>query len=243
MPFSRPPRAVTFDCWSTLIYEPDSSQAREIRVAALAEIAAQLGQDLSLERADSVLQQARARHVQGWIEEIQTGSIEIAQWALEDLGLPDGEAASELARRLSQASYQQDIRALDGARETLEVLAERGIRRALICDTGFTPAPIVRDLLDRAGLLALLEVQIFSDEAGVPKPNPRVFRMALEGLGVSAGEAVHVGDLRRSDIAGARRVGMGSIRICWDHDDQSDQPEADAVAESHEHLRKLLGVS
>ncbi len=81
---------------------------------------------------------------------------------------------------------------------------------------------------------------MFSDEAGVPKPNPRVFQAALEPLGVTPGDAVHVGDLRRSDIAGARGVGMGSIRIRAVNDDRSDHPEADAVADSHRHLLEIL---
>ena len=88
--------------------------------------------------------------------------------------------------------------------------------------------------------LELLEVQVFSNEEGVPKPNPRVFHAALEALGVASADAVHVGDLRRTDVAGARGVGMGSIRIRQVHDDRSDHPEADAVADSHRHLLEIL---
>jgi putative hydrolase of the HAD superfamily len=99
---------------------------------------------------------------------------------------------------------------------------------------------VVRQLLDRAGLLEFLEVQIFSDEIGVPKPHERVFRAALDPLGVPTEHAVHVGDLRRTDIAGARAVGMGSVRIRFQHDDASGFPEADAVADSHAHLLEIL---
>ena len=112
----------------------------------------------------------------------------------------------------------------------------------LVCDTGFTPGRSVRRLLESAGLLELLEVQVFSDEVGVPKPDPRTFLAALEPLGVAPQKALHVGDLRRTDVAGAREFGMGTVRIAAHHDDKSELPEADAVAESYAEVRKLLGL-
>ncbi len=52
--------------------------------------------------------------------------------------------------------------------------------------------------------------------------------------------AAHIGDLRRTDIAGARRLGMRTVRIRDHYDDPSDHAEADHVADSHAHLRDLL---
>jgi hypothetical protein len=116
-------------------------------------------------------------------------------------------------------------------------LAERHGRKV-----SFSPGRVVRRLLDRAGLLALLEVQAFSDEVGVPKPERRIFERALAGLGSAPGAALHVGDLRRTDVAGARELGMRTVRIRHHHDDCSDHPEADHVADTHAALRDLLGV-
>ena len=131
--------------------------------------------------------------------------------------------------------------ALDGAVETLKRLSGEGIRTALICDTGFTPGRIIRVLLERVGLLRHLEVCIFSDEVGVPKPHRRMFEAALEPLEAKPHEAVHVGDLRRTDIAGAHAAGMRAVRLRWHYDDDSDHPDADAVADSHAHLLEILG--
>jgi putative hydrolase of the HAD superfamily len=166
----------------------------------------------------------------------------MARWALEGLDLRDGEATEALERSFGEASLAEEIHPLEGAHETLERLAGHGIRRALICDTGFSPGRVVRQILEREGLLGLLEIQIFSDEAGVPKPNPRVFQLALDSFSVEPGNAVHVGDIRRTDVAGARALGMGSVRMSWHHDDCSEHPDADAVAESHAHLREILGL-
>ncbi|NNL67114.1 MAG: HAD-IA family hydrolase, partial [Myxococcales bacterium] len=85
-------------------------------------------------------------------------------------------------------------------------------------------------------------VQVFSDEVGVPKPHPRIFRAALEPLGVDPAQALHVGDLLHTDVAGARSFCMASVRIRALHDDPSALPEADFVVDSHAELRTLFGM-
>jgi putative hydrolase of the HAD superfamily len=133
------------------------------------------------------------------------------------------------------------VAALDGARELLARLVEQGVHCALVCDTGLTPGRVVRQHLDRLGLLEYLAVQVFSDEVGAPKPDRRTFEAALRPLGVAPENALHVGDLRRTDVAGARGLGMTTVRIRARHDDTSALPEADFVVESHAELFALLG--
>jgi putative hydrolase of the HAD superfamily len=131
---------------------------------------------------------------------------------------------------------------VEGARETLSQLVGAGIRRGLVCDTGFTPARVVRRLLDDAGLREYLEVLCFSDEVGVPKPGNDIFAKALAELGVRPPEAIHVGDLRRTDIAGAHDVGMHAARFRGVHDDRSDAPDAHIVLDRHNDLLDVIGV-
>ena len=235
-------RAVTFDCWGTLIYLRDEAAVLERRTEAICAAAREAGSDPDRAEARRAFATAWQRHDDLWREGVATGAPEMAGWALEGLGIRDEAIAARLARELEQGAPDRECAMLEGARETLERLAERGVQRALICDTGINPGRVVRRTLDRLGLLGLLEVQVFSNEAGVPKPHPRVFRAALAPLGVAPEHAVHVGDLRRSDVAGARGVGMGSIRIRQINDDRSDHPEADAVADSHRHLREILAI-
>ncbi len=233
---------MTFDCWSTLIYERDPSRAHSLRTDALREAAGRAGADVTAEAARAALDAAWRRHSELWTAGVASGAAEMAAWALGDLGVRDPAVAVALAPRLAEASRASDIVELDGAGATLERLAAGGVRRALVCDTGFSPGRVVRELLARAGLLPLLEITIFSDEAGVPKPDPRVFHAALSPLAVPPRAAAHVGDLRRTDVAGARAVGMRSVRLRWHHDDRSPLPDADAVADSHAHLREILGA-
>jgi putative hydrolase of the HAD superfamily len=231
--------AVTFDCWSTLIHERDPAESHARRVAAVAETVRVADAD-----ARRALDAAWGRHVDLWSQGVGSGASEMARWTLEGLGAPAApERVEALGRALAESALATEIVPLEGAARTLATLAEAGVRRALICDTGFSPGRVVRELLDRAGLLDWLEVTIFSDEAGVPKPHPRVFQQALTPLGVAPAQALHVGDLRRTDVAGARAAGLGSVRIRQHHDDLSDHPDADHVADSHAHLLELWGRS
>jgi putative hydrolase of the HAD superfamily len=236
-------RAVTFDCWNTLIYEAAPAEGRRLRGAALRRAAAAAGRGLSADEAERLIQQAWQWHAHlVWQRGIVTGAEEMAAWTLEQLGLADASIASSLGRELAEAALQTEVQPLEGARATLAELAGRGVRLALVCDTGYSPGRVVRQLLDRAGLLEWLEVQIFSDEARVPKPDPSVFHAALEPLAVAPQQAVHVGDLRHTDVAGGRGVGMRTVRIRERNDDRSEHPEADWVVDSHAHLRRTLAV-
>jgi putative hydrolase of the HAD superfamily len=105
-----------------------------------------------------------------------------------------------------------------------------------------TPGRVVRQLLEQANLVDHLEVLCFSDEVGEPKPGNQIFEKALAGLGVRPPEAIHIGDLRRTDIAGAHDVGMHAARFRGVHDDQSDAPEAKIVLDHHIELLDVLGL-
>ena len=97
---------------------------------------------------------------------------------------------------------------LEGAAEVLKNLEVRGLRMAVICNTGRTPGKILRIILDRLNLLKHLSVQTFSDEVGLRKPRAEIFLRTLATLGVEPREALHVGDTLGTDIAGAIAVGM-----------------------------------
>jgi FMN phosphatase YigB (HAD superfamily) len=59
-------------------------------------------------------------------------------------------------------------------------------------------------------------------------------------LDASPADAAHGGDLRRTDIAGARAIGMRSIRYRGLSDDTSTGPEADSVIDDHRELPDLI---
>ncbi|MCP3984502.1 MAG: HAD family hydrolase [bacterium] len=237
------PLAVTFDCWNTLLCEEDWGLAHQRRIEALAEAAHRAGTSPEEHEIEEAFRGAWGRHMELWAEGVATGASHVAGWALESLGVTmDGRPMRALCQHFEEASHSGRVVALDGAQGTLHALGQQGIRMALICDTGLTPGRVVRKHLGRLGLLSSLSAQLFSDEVGVTKPDPQIFTAALDALGVAAGDTWHVGDLRRTDVAGARALGMRSVRIRANHDDESGLPEADHVVDSHAELTALLSA-
>lgn len=94
------------------------------------------------------------------------------------------------------------------AQAALPKLAAR-YRLAIVGNQGLK----ARARLEAAGLLRFVEVVIISDEVGVSKPDPRIFELALEQLGVKPREAAMVGDRLDNDIGPARRLGIWGIRM------------------------------
>jgi putative hydrolase of the HAD superfamily len=230
-------RAVTYDCWGTLLKDRDWEGAMHKRIGALSRF---LG--LSKDEATSLLQEAWLKHEEAWKQVAAFGPGRMAAYCLESRGISDDNSLEELTREFEEATLEYGVDPVEGAEETLEALTHAGVRRGLICDTGMTPGRVVRRLLEQAGLAQHLEVFCFSDEVGEPKPGNQIFEKALAGLGVHPPEAIHVGDLRRTDIAGAHDVGMHAARFRGVHDDQSDAPEAKIVLDRHIELLDVLGL-
>jgi putative hydrolase of the HAD superfamily len=92
---------------------------------------------------------------------------------------------------------------IEGAVETIRLLRARGLEVAVVSnwDIGLS------EQLERLGLAVLFTAITTTAEAGAPKPDPAVFRLALERLRVHPSRALHVGD-EPGDEDGAAAAGM-----------------------------------
>ena len=71
-----------------------------------------------------------------------------------------------------------------------------------------------------SGLADCFAHTLISEEMGINKPQPEIFRIALRLNGVNADEAVMIGDSYSSDIAGAKAAGIDQI---WLHEGAADE--------------------
>jgi FMN phosphatase YigB (HAD superfamily) len=220
-------RAVTFDCWGTLIQDSNFEPSAAVRLAALIEAS---GGRLDDTAARDLYDRAWREHHTSWIDGRQYGSPGIAQYCVTELGVDDPIVCDRLTEAFEDAGRHGHVEALEAAPETLRLLREAGIRTALVCDTGLTPGRVVRDFLDDLGLLQNLEFCAFSNEVGEPKPNPGIFYAALEAISSKPDEGVHVGDLLRTDVEGARDIGMKTVRITAVNDDMASRFSWDPTA-------------
>jgi putative hydrolase of the HAD superfamily len=97
---------------------------------------------------------------------------------------------------------------------------EENLRDAEICQVGLGPGAPVSAVID-------------STRVGSTKPDPGIFRMALERAGVAPAAAVHVGDMLSTDVAGATAVGIPAVHL---------DPTRQCRDPSHRHVRALPGL-
>jgi HAD superfamily hydrolase (TIGR01549 family) len=122
---------------------------------------------------------------------------------------------------------------IEGVRPSLERLRAAGLRLAAVSNANGT----VRVLFDRLGFTPFFEVVLDSRVEGVEKPDPGIFRLALERLGEEAGAALHAGDFYHVDVLGARAAGIRPVLV----DEAGLYPEVDcprvrSLAELGAHL-------
>jgi putative hydrolase of the HAD superfamily len=91
----------------------------------------------------------------------------------------------------------------------LAALRDRGLRLGVVSNWDDR----LPGLLAGLGLAPSFEALVHSSGVGVEKPDRRIFRAALDQLGVAAGEAVHVGDGRLEDVEGALAAGMYAVQV------------------------------
>jgi putative hydrolase of the HAD superfamily len=136
----------------------------------------------------------------------------------------DVDAAGDAAAAY-RAAYLAHWQPVDGARELLGALQGR-------VSTGVVTNNVAveqRQKIAACGFGPLLDAVIISEEAGITKPDPRIFRLALETLGCEAADTVMIGDAWETDIAGARAAG---IRPVWFNRFGAASPDR-SVAEIH----------
>ena len=121
-------------------------------------------------------------------------------------------ATAQRAARLYRDQHQANRRLVAGAIELLEALRQH-------CRLGIVTNNSTAEQIQKLRALNIesyFDTVVISEDVGVAKPDPKIFSIALERIGVRAHDAVFVGDNWTNDIVGALNVGMAAVWL--DHD-------------------------
>lgn len=129
---------------------------------------------------------------------------------------------------------------IDGAVEGLRELAATGVRLGVISNADGLMAQRLREreiLQVGPGIGVEVECVIDSGDIGVMKPDPAIFRVALEAMGLEASSAWYVGDTPAFDVVGARRAGLRPwLMDPYGHHTGGDVDRVDSLA----HLASII---
>ena len=236
--------AITFDFWDTLV-RADTAATRLQRRLAIAEVLLSYGLPVDHDDIDAAFDEAWKRFDASWGDGEQFTGHHAAETVLDVLGHTDDEHVRiGVIDAYLSAPRTMQLDLTDNLVPTLQTLKDAGLRVGIVCDVGLTPSTVLRDYLEGHGILSMFDHWSFSDEVGIYKPHPEIFEHALAGLGgIDPTRAAHIGDLRRTDIAGAKGMGMLSLRYRGVTDDDPDHgPEGDIVIDDHGDLPEALGL-
>ena len=197
-------RAIIFDLYGTLVDDlryPDRQEVKYLRWSS--EAACILGvrsEDFVQAWSDTVLRQS--------VGEIKT-SREAYALICDDLNVDvsDGQLERAVARGLKYVYRALTPRA--GVLESLASLRDDGVKIGLISnclsDTSM--------LWPSTPLAPLFDVAVLSYEVGLMKPDPGIYALACNRLGVEPNDCLFIGDGGSGELTGATNVGMDAVLI------------------------------
>lgn len=133
------------------------------------------------------------------------------QFVCEGIGVPWGVAAEQALQRLAEYHRTHNLwnQPNPQAFAVLQALRDRGLTLGMISNSNGW----VERLMTESGLRPYFHFVLDSRLVGVEKPDPRIFRMALDQVGIGPAEALYIGDLYSIDIVGPRAAGMRAILL------------------------------
>ena len=199
MAFLPVPKVVLFDLFHTLASVPPPALAGEMPVSQILGVSSAEWHRLYYE--DDVLGRCLG-HVQDGVEAMRriTHSLD-----------PTVDEASILAavesrrRRFEIGLVQIEPAILDA----LDRLRAAGVRTALVSDAGSDDV----ESWERSPLRTRLDATVFSYQLGIRKPDPRIYRHALDAVGMRPQDALYVGDGGSDEHRGAHAVGMPAVLV------------------------------
>jgi putative hydrolase of the HAD superfamily len=181
-------RAVIFDLWDTLVEWPVAEG--EVLKSGLAELV-------------TVDPDEFERRWHEGYRASQTGPLADSYRLL---GVPEEHIDAHVDAR--RAFGSRALRVVDPkTRSVLTELRDRGLKLGLItvCSEEVPAA------WPESELSGLFDVETFSSETGLIKPEPEIYLTTARGLGVDPVDAMFVGDGANDELGGAARVGMTPV--------------------------------
>ncbi|HEX5633437.1 MAG TPA: HAD family hydrolase, partial [Gemmatimonadales bacterium] len=213
-----------FDAGNTLVFLDYARLARAVGEAMGLPLTPQ-ALEAAAPRAALAMEQAEHR-----TDRERGAAFLLALFALVGVG---PERAEQLREVLLGLHVERHLWASSDARVAgaLARLRDAGFRMGVVSNSDGRAA----SALEVCGLLDFFEIVIDSGAVGVEKPDPRIFALALDRMGLAPRDALYVGDLYEVDVVGARAAGLDVVLLdpagLHGHRDVRTAPDVVALAD------------
>jgi putative hydrolase of the HAD superfamily len=224
MPTFTPPRAVLFDLDDTLFDHASAARAALLGVhRAHVCFARRNFEQFEVDHA-ACLEDLHRRVIAGELS-VDAARLERFRRLFAAAGVDAGEARLQETAMSYRRAYLDARGPVAGAGDLLAALKPR-VRIGIVSNNILDEQ---QQKLRHLGLDRFVDALVVSEEAGVSKPDPAIFAIALRRLGAAAADAVMIGDSWSADIEGARAAG---VRAIWFNRFKQAQPGVGTAAET-----------
>jgi putative hydrolase of the HAD superfamily len=241
-------KAVTFDLWETLLLERNGWNLRRTnaRCESLAQILNKFSVKISVEQLALAFKKMASWLENAWETKNEVTHLDqirfIIKTASKGLVTVKEEWIDDLSSAYVSPLFEVAPYLNPDTPRVLKWLKDRNKLLGLICNTGLTPGYGLRMFLRREGIAKYFDLMLFSDEAGIRKPDPRIFHIVTQRLKVRPYEVVHIGDNLKSDVWGAKNAGFKAIYLLTevgrDRMAESDPASLVSISRKIDNLRK-----
>ena len=155
--------------------------------------------------------------------------------------IEDDALVTEVIEAVCESASWEPPDIIDGVEAELGRLKQRGLKLAVVSNTGLAPGCYVERALVARGFDRWIDHWVWSDEVLSWKPGQAIFRATLNALETAATETAFVGDTPEADILGSQHAGFAVSVLVGDKGEEAIQPDialpslsglADALSEA-----------
>ena len=206
-------QAVIFDLFGTLVKNFTVQQHEE-----------------TLEQMVEILSAPHNKFIKLWYGTFNmrcTGELktpeENVEYVCRELGIAADKVLVKKAAVIRYTLTRETMIPLPGAIDMLSSLKEQGIKIGLVSDCSSEVPRIWPD----TPFYSVFDITTFSCTEGVKKPDPQIYKLAAEKLGVCPEDCLYIGDGSSNELTGAAAIGMHPVLIIDPEEDQAGTHRVD----------------
>lgn len=234
-------KVISLDFWNTIVDTSNSEARRQLRLERFINLCRNYRPDLGNDEVESAIKKSIHWFEEIWEKEHRTVlSEDIINFILTELEFIPSQPDFDYTRKIFECGVLEAEPDLAPEIESvLEGLSAK-FRFGIISDTHFSPGKVLRQLMDQKKILHYFSAFSFSDEQGVSKPHPKMYQNIMASMDCNPSEIIHIGDMVRTDITGAKNLGIRSILYTGINNLDSQSDLADFKANSWKKIASIL---
>ncbi|TYB31008.1 MAG: HAD family hydrolase [Candidatus Mcinerneyibacterium aminivorans] len=233
---------ISFDFWNTLFEGkgPDHDIRENKRLTIINNFLETLGYNFDKKTLIQKTNETWEYFVDIWENEERTLTTkEILQHLFSKLKVEEIKNLDHLIKKISNLILKYPPSLTEDILYDLIPRLSKNYKLFIISDTALTSGKYLKNILANHNLLKYFDNFSFSDEIGRSKPHRLMFLNVL-GNSKNIKHLLHIGDIGRTDIKGAKKIGASAIRYKMYNDEPLSSYNADFVMKSWEDFPELL---